>query len=586
MKFKIFYIKFSILIIVIYSSCNKDKIVESEPVQTQTPFYVQPGEPGFISVDPSIIYLHKGTNARFNAKLYDSEGNLLNQPSFNWISYDPQVISVSGDGTVDALEVGFSQVEVTDDLHGIRIASVMVLDDTTAISTKPVSIQFDPPFVALEIGKTKNVNFTLTDGSGSLISGIPVHFFTTDNQGITMNSSGEVSATSLGSVKIQALIPTTGDTLSDYFIVYAYQPQSGGNGQCSDSDWVAESAFLLDAPSIFSKPGLVAKPIRIEVFESCQKSLLPSIRIRQISPTSIEFAQPNVASLNGDGLIVSNGSGFTGYRVKINDQVLDGGFIFVYPQLQGKWSVFSSTGDSGVVSINNWLSKIFYSNVLEYSSVAGTYPSIGAWAWGTGESCFWKGYEQCEGFAFAVSFISSYPNGNFSTGYLEPYPLGSFYYCWRSRHSPYDPTFFWNEQAMGLIMEGYSQPYLKNGIICVFRRNDNAVCEIRENNLTGTWLLNAGTGTCSYQGEMILQQDIQILSGSYWLNKISGPSACFTSISGSLSGEVNGNTISIGLATSGGDNYSFIGTIEPDGNHLVGTWTSSLLSGTWSATRN
>ena len=87
---------------------------------------------------------------------------------------------------------------------------------------------------------------------------------------------------------------------------------------------------------------------------------------------------------------------------------------------------------------------------------------------------------------------------------------------------------------------------------------------------------------CTGTGPMTLNQSGASFTGVASLTLVSGV-GCPSSLSGSITGTLSGNTISFAPTVG---SSSFTGTVSNDGNFMSGTWGSnSNAHGTWSAIR-
>lgn len=90
---------------------------------------------------------------------------------------------------------------------------------------------------------------------------------------------------------------------------------------------------------------------------------------------------------------------------------------------------------------------------------------------------------------------------------------------------------------------------------------------------------------CTYAGQLVVSQSGSSFSGSVSMMLVNGP-GCPSSLSGSASGTLMGNTISFGVASGSFGVVTFGGTVSPDGGTMSGNWiTGSVPEGTWAAVR-
>jgi uncharacterized protein YjdB len=68
-----------------------------------------------VTVEPSPLNLLVGGQGQLTARAFDANGHLILNAAFTWVSLDPAIAEVDGDGVVTGSSAGFTKVRVTSD---------------------------------------------------------------------------------------------------------------------------------------------------------------------------------------------------------------------------------------------------------------------------------------------------------------------------------------------------------------------------------------------------------------------------------------------------------------------------------------
>lgn len=107
--------------------------------------------------------------------------------------------------------------------------------------------------------------------------------------------------------------------------------------------------------------------------------------------------------------------------------------------------------------------------------------------------------------------------------------------------------------------------------------------------ITGNYALTVtqdpGADDCIWQGNLNMIQNggnPGMFSGSAAVTLVSGGGFC-TDFSGSVTGNINGNALTIGVGIGGGATVTFTGMVTGPAD-IDGTWAGLGVTGTWAAT--
>ena len=158
-----------------------------------------------VSVTPSQSTLTVGQTVTLVATPLDAAGQPLTGRAVTWTSGSPGVASVSAAGVVTAVSIGSAVITATiDGVDGLA---------TVAVNPAPAaSVTVTPSSRTLTVGQTVTLSATARDAGGSVISGAPITWSSSDAAIATVSSSGVVSAVGAGTATITATSGTASGT--------------------------------------------------------------------------------------------------------------------------------------------------------------------------------------------------------------------------------------------------------------------------------------------------------------------------------------------------------------------------------------
>lgn len=140
---------------------------------------------------PSVELIAIGAKQVLRVRTVDRTNRLIRGRSYEWSSFDPDVVTVDPTGTVTAISNGSTLVRAaTDDVA-----------DTVAIAVQqdPRIVVISPPFSVLAApGETVTLKGDVKDSLGVDIPGLTVEWASTDEGVATVSPQGEVTATGIG----------------------------------------------------------------------------------------------------------------------------------------------------------------------------------------------------------------------------------------------------------------------------------------------------------------------------------------------------------------------------------------------------
>lgn len=152
--------------------------------------------PTQLSLTPEQITLNTvGATAQLAVSAADARGAVIVQPQVTFTSPNPLVATVSPAGLLTA--VGFGSVNVTVGAGSLSATTVVTVGRVAAI-------QVVSPALEVNTGGSLALTATLTDISGTVLTGIPVTWTSDTPQLATVNSAGVVQAVSGGAARIRA----------------------------------------------------------------------------------------------------------------------------------------------------------------------------------------------------------------------------------------------------------------------------------------------------------------------------------------------------------------------------------------------
>ncbi len=152
-----------------------------------------------VAVVPGSSGLQSGQTLTLTATPRDGGGAPLSGRSVSWNSSSPSVASVSGTGVVTGLSPGTARITATSE--GVVGAA------TISVTGSPVTnVTLAPPSASLLPNGTVQLSVTARDTAGTVVTGRPVVFTSSNPNIATVTSTGLVTGLALGSTGISATI--------------------------------------------------------------------------------------------------------------------------------------------------------------------------------------------------------------------------------------------------------------------------------------------------------------------------------------------------------------------------------------------
>ena len=150
-----------------------------------------------VTVDPNASSIVVGQNTQLTAEVKDASGAPLTGRTVVWSTDRSSVATVSSSGLVTANAAGTATITATSE--GRTGTSAIT------VSPRPVSaVIVSPGQVSLIVGQTRQLNISITDDRGQILTGRPVSFTSDNVQVVTVSSGGLVTAVATGTATITA----------------------------------------------------------------------------------------------------------------------------------------------------------------------------------------------------------------------------------------------------------------------------------------------------------------------------------------------------------------------------------------------
>ena len=148
-----------------------------------------------VAVTPGSRELQPGETVQLQAELKDARGQAITDRTPAWSSSDEQVVTVSPSGLVSAVGPGTATVSATSDQKsaGARITVARAAVAAVAVTSPPAS---------LPVGESAQLNATLRDTRGGVLSDRQVRWSSDDERVATVSQSGTVTAVGPGATRI------------------------------------------------------------------------------------------------------------------------------------------------------------------------------------------------------------------------------------------------------------------------------------------------------------------------------------------------------------------------------------------------
>ena len=173
------------LLFVPFSTCGREALEPEE------------GGVESIVVTPAISTVSVGSTIDLNAQVLDPSGISVPDRPVHWASEDPQIATVSDDGTVTAVGVGTVQVAAS---TGGRSGLAQVTVTTTPVA----SVQVTPGNTSLFVEESFQFNAVTRDAAGNILTNRPITWSSNNESVASVSATGLVTALSPGGAIISA----------------------------------------------------------------------------------------------------------------------------------------------------------------------------------------------------------------------------------------------------------------------------------------------------------------------------------------------------------------------------------------------
>jgi uncharacterized protein YjdB len=152
-----------------------------------------------VTVSPANASIIPGGTTQLSATLRDGNGKVLSRNNVAWSSSNADVATVSGTGLVTGVTSGFAFI--TAESSGSSATATI-----TVLSTPASAVTVNLPSGSFSVGQTMQATATVTDVSGSVLTGRPIAWQSSNPSIATVNSSGLVAGVAVGNVTISAIV--------------------------------------------------------------------------------------------------------------------------------------------------------------------------------------------------------------------------------------------------------------------------------------------------------------------------------------------------------------------------------------------
>jgi uncharacterized protein YjdB len=151
-----------------------------------------------VNIEPAVSSLVVGQNTQLTAETRDASGNTITGRVVTWSTSASSVATVSSSGLVTANAPGSATITATSEGRS-STASVTV-------APRPVSsVIVSPNQMTLTVGQASQLNISITDDRGQILTGRPISFTSSNIQVVTVSSTGLVTGIAPGTATITAV---------------------------------------------------------------------------------------------------------------------------------------------------------------------------------------------------------------------------------------------------------------------------------------------------------------------------------------------------------------------------------------------
>jgi len=150
-----------------------------------------------LGLSPSSAGIIVGRTQQFTAVPMDSAGNPLSGRAITWVSSTPAAATVSGSGLAAGVSAGSTTITGTSEGQSATA--------TLTVSTVPVaSVTVTPSSATITVGTSTQLSAVTKDSAGGTLSGRVVTWATSNAAVATVNTSGLLTSSAVGSATITA----------------------------------------------------------------------------------------------------------------------------------------------------------------------------------------------------------------------------------------------------------------------------------------------------------------------------------------------------------------------------------------------
>lgn len=239
---------------------------------------MSPADVAVIELAPEVLSIPVGRSSRFEANLFDAQGNLLSGRSVQWSLEDGSVAALADDGTVIGTDIG--QTRVIASAEGRQgTATLRVTSNTVA------TVEVVPADAAVEFGASREFSVVVRATDGTTLTDREPTWATGSEAIATVSEDGVVTGVGLGETTVVAEV-------------------DGVTG---------EAQVAIVAPALAS---LRVEPAALSV-QVGQQQRVRAVGVKPDGsdvvglPVAWRSANPDIGTVDAEGLVTATGEGET-----------------------------------------------------------------------------------------------------------------------------------------------------------------------------------------------------------------------------------------------------------------------------------
>ncbi|MGH7505997.1 MAG: Ig-like domain-containing protein, partial [Longimicrobiales bacterium] len=155
-----------------------------------------------VTVSPASASLNAGDAQAFVATAHAADGTVLTGRPVTWTSSDPAVVTVDAQGSALAIAAGTATITAT--VEGVAGQAAVTVSGPPPVPVATVTVV--PATLTLRPGDSGTLTAEARAGDGTLLTGRPTTWSSSDAAVATVNASGQVTAVADGAAKITATV--------------------------------------------------------------------------------------------------------------------------------------------------------------------------------------------------------------------------------------------------------------------------------------------------------------------------------------------------------------------------------------------